>query len=94
MWFGGGSFIADGCEVGNNDDDLSDVFTYMGYTCANAGSESSIYVQCGFGIGWLPGDTLRFYDCKTLELIGEAKLTTLECSEDKPAFEAGPLTSA
>ena len=93
VWYQGGSFIADGCEAANNDDDLSDVFTYMGYACANAGSASSIFVQSGFGIGWLPGNTLRFFDVQNLEPVGEARLKTLEISKDTAAFEVGARSS-
>ena len=46
MWFEGASFIADSCEAANNDDDLSDIFTYMGYTCANAAGVRTPALQC------------------------------------------------
>lgn len=87
IWYEGGSFMADGCEVANNDDDLSDVFTYMGYACANAGTDRSIFAQSGSSIRWLPGNTLKFYDCQSLEALGEARLTAIENCSDKAAFE-------
>ncbi|CAL5222169.1 g4495 [Coccomyxa viridis] len=88
VWYEGGSFIADGCEAANNDDDLSDIFTYMGYTCANAqGSDNSILGHCGAGMRWLPGNRLKLYTCQSLEVVGEATVKAVERCTDKAAYE-------
>lgn len=86
VWYEGGSFMMDRCEVAYNDDDLSDIFTWLGFTVANA--SSGRHVLCS-GPGWPPGHELTFYDCRTLETVGVARLKSREECRDKAALEVG-----
>ena len=86
VWYEGGSFMMDRCEVAYNDDDLSDIFTWLGFTVANASSGRHVLSS---GPGWAPGHELTFYDCRTLETIGVARLKSKEECRDKAALEVG-----
>jgi len=87
VWFEGGSFEMDRCEVAYNDDDLSDVFTWMGYTCANADSDSSMFAMGPSGIRWQPGNTLCLYDCRSLEQVATACIKAIDPCTDQSALE-------
>ena len=86
VWYEGGSFIMDRCEVAYNDDDLSDIFTWLGFTVANTSSGRHVLSS---GPGWAPGHELTFYDCRTLETVGVARLKSKEECQDKAALEVG-----
>ena len=86
VWFEGGSFIMDRCEVAYNDDDLSDIFSWLGFTIANAGSDDAIHA---LGQPWQTGYELQFYDCKTLESLGTACITRYTEPGDETAKQVG-----
>ena len=87
VWYEGGSFMMDRCEVAYNDDDLSDIFTWLGVSVANASSGCCHVLSSG--PGWAPGHELTFYDCRTLETVGVARLKSREECRDKAALEVG-----
>ena len=79
--------MMDRCEVAYNDDDLSDIFTWLGVSVANASSGCCHVLSSG--PGWAPGHELTFYDCRTLETVGVARLKSREECRDKAALEVG-----
>ncbi len=81
----------DRCEVAQNDDDLSDVFTWMGYASENAGSDSSVFALAWGGVGWQPGHPVSIYNCHTLELVGKAHIKAVTACDDKSALEVRAL---
>ena len=78
--------MMDRCEVAYNDDDLSDIFTWLGFTVANDSSGCRVLSS---GPGWAPGHELTFYDCRTLETVGVAHLKSKTECRDKAALEVG-----
>lgn len=142
LWTEGGSFLMNRCEVAYNDDDLSDIFCWLGYTythtfdyflrqscrhavphqrtdslahvcrklaaaytvitsgsfclvkpgatprytAGNAGTDSTIFALAGSGQSWNPGQELRIYDCRSLELVGTAKIKDAAESKDEAAL--------
>ena len=80
-----GDFSMDRCEMAWNDDDLSDVFSWLALSAANAGSDCSLYAS---GSSWSPGKELRVYDMRSLEHIGSAAIKSMEPVEDQAALQA------
>lgn len=74
----------DRCEVAYNDDDLSDIFSWLGFTTANAGSASSIYA---IAQEWQAGQHLHIYDCRNLETVGRAVIKSIDHCKDEAALE-------
>lgn len=91
VWFQGGSFIMDRCEVAYNDDDLSDIFSWLGYTIQNAhGSDSAIFALAQ---PWEPGQELHIYDCCTLETLGRSSIKSNTPCKDAAALEVRRCSS-
>ena len=80
--------MMDRCEVAYNDDDLSDIFTWLGFTVANARSSRRVLSS---GPGWALGHELTFYDCRTLKTVGVACLKSKGECRDKAALEVGRM---
>ena len=75
----------DRCEVAYNDDDLSDIFSWLGYTIQNAhGSDSAIFALAQ---PWEPGQELRIYDCRTLKIVGCSCIKSNTPCKDAAALE-------
>ena len=79
-----GNFSMDRCEMAWNDDDLSDIFSWLALTAANAGSGYSLYAS---GSSWSPGKELRIFDLRSLELVGTASIKSVEPIEDQTALQ-------
>ena len=86
LWNEGGSFLMDRCEVAYNDDDLSDIFCWLGYTAGNAGADTAIFALAGSGQSWAAGQELRIYDCRSVELVGNANIKEVVESKDEAAL--------
>ena len=74
----------DRCEVAYNDDDLSDIFSWLGFTTANAGSARSIYA---IAQEWQAGQHLHIYDCRNLETVGRAVIESIDHCKDEADVE-------
>ncbi|CAL5221970.1 g4252 [Coccomyxa viridis] len=81
----GGSFEMDRSEVSYSHDDLSDLFSVVGWTTANGQTSDTIWA-CLFP-HWQPGWELLLYDAVSLELRGTAKIVSIDTPGNETAMD-------
>ncbi len=75
----------DRSEVSYSFDDLSDLFSVVGWTTANGQTSDTIWAS--LSAHWQPGQDLLLYDAHSLELQGTAKIISIDSPKNATAMD-------
>ena len=75
----------DRSEVSYSHDDLSDLFSVVGWTAANGQTSDTIWAT--LSPPWQPGQEVSLYDAHSLELRGTAKIISINSPKNATALD-------